>query len=221
MCFLNSRNFSRLAAGGANSPIHIFDINNNCRILHKIPRISTISSCYYNQMLCGIRFLDNNGNCLLVGYNGGYIKTFDFRISDTNSQFTLHLPNNDKKNSELICCFDRNANSSTLCVGTERMRDFVKVVFYDLRKMKAIFQFGSPYNSDMASIQFHPNNPNQLIAGGIDGIIDIFDISYPDDDISLEVIETQSSIYRINWYISLYYIFLFYLLLDNCLQIIN
>lgn len=194
-----------MAAGIDNGTVHIFDIGNSCQLLHQIPKMQTASD-FNSQMSRGVRFLDSNGNCILVGSNEGCIKLYDIRTSGAMSQFTYFLPKSKESVFESICCFDRNASGDIIGVGVKENHEYAKLVFFDIRQNKFLYQFDGVYITEISSMQFHPSNPTQLITGGTNGIIDKFDITHSDIKMALKVIKCHSPIYRLNWYVYFFYI---------------
>lgn len=51
-------------------------------------------------------------------------------------------------------------------------------------------------NDDITDLQFHPSRPNHLLAGGIDGLVSIFDTNVQDEDDSLLQVINHGPIHK-------------------------
>lgn len=50
-------------------------------------------------------------------------------------------------------------------------------------------------------VKFHPDNPNKLISGSTDGLINLYDLSQSsEDDAFIDCLNTESSIEELSWF---------------------
>ncbi|XP_068145975.1 WD repeat-containing protein 89 [Drosophila tropicalis] len=194
--------FTRLAVGLSNNAVQIHDINSAG---------SSISNSY-NLMdngeaskvcICGLRFLDDTPNLLLVGSTDGPVRLFDLRTSAEQAKYEYKTKSFDVPKS--ITSFDSNANGRIICCGTEQYMSNVFLLFFDVRTRKQMGAFFESHEKDVTSVRFHKNNPDILCSGSVDGLINIFDIKESDEDEALQnTINTESSVYRLNWHKNVY-----------------
>lgn len=152
--------------------------------------------------ICGVRFMDETPNLLLVGTTNGLVRLFDLRSNKEEAKFE----NNPATEAEAaampkdIVCFDRNANSRVLCVGTEQHHNNVFMLFYDLRERKQMGGYFDCHQDDVTTLRFHPQNPDLMCSGSTDGLINIFDLQKTsEDDALLTTLNTVSSVHKVNW----------------------
>lgn len=182
-----------LAAGLSDGSVRLFDISSERGLYITAPRTTDIKN---SPCICGVRFFDETPNLLLVGTTNGLVRLIDLRTENEVTRFKY-----DSKYSQNILCFDYNSNSSVLCMGTERRADCVYMLFYDVRERKQINCYSESHYDDVTSLKFHPQKPNLLCSGSTDGLINIFDLKETnEDDALLHVINTESSVHKMNWH---------------------
>ncbi|KAL9115956.1 MAG: hypothetical protein Q9227_000324 [Pyrenula ochraceoflavens] len=52
------------------------------------------------------------------------------------------------------------------------------------------------HNDDLTQLEFHPTSPDRLLSGATDGLVNVFDISIPDEDDALVQVVNHSSIHK-------------------------
>lgn len=185
-----------MAVGLSDTSVHIFDISSERGLTHiqNIPSITEATNKNLN--VCGVRFLDDTPNTLLVGTTNGFVRLFDLRTQTEEARFK-----NDKKPAQNhISCFDRNANSRLLCTGTEELESSVYMFFYDIREQKLMGHYSDSHQGEVTTLRFHPQNPDILGSGSTDGLINTFDLRETSEDDALQItINTESSVQKINW----------------------
>ncbi|KAH8416097.1 hypothetical protein KR222_008117, partial [Zaprionus bogoriensis] len=200
--------FTRLAAGLSNSSVKIYDLQaaGDLTAVHeeRVPALCG-SSAESEVTVCGVRFLEEGGDTLLVGTTNGLVRLFDLRASGEQARFEykamadaeLALPPVPK----CFTCFDRNANSRIICCGTEQHMGNVYMLFFDVRERKQLGVYHDSHEDDVTTLRFHPSNPDLLCSGGTDGLINVFDIRQSDEDEALlNTINTESSVHRLSWH---------------------
>lgn len=99
--------------------------------------------------------------------------------------------------------FDVNSNERVICVGTEETKGDVFMSFFDVREGKMIGGYWESHENDITQIKFHPTNPNLLLSGSMDGLINSFDISELNEDDALQcTLNTERSVAKLNWLVN-------------------
>nr|XP_033806808.1 WD repeat-containing protein 89-like isoform X3 [Geotrypetes seraphini]XP_033806809.1 WD repeat-containing protein 89-like isoform X3 [Geotrypetes seraphini]XP_033806810.1 WD repeat-containing protein 89-like isoform X3 [Geotrypetes seraphini]XP_033806811.1 WD repeat-containing protein 89-like isoform X3 [Geotrypetes seraphini]XP_033806812.1 WD repeat-containing protein 89-like isoform X3 [Geotrypetes seraphini] len=154
-------------------------------------------------LLNGVRFAHTCENVLFSACSDGTVKCWDARCSSSNavrvfSGFPLNV----------FISFDVNCNDTIICAGTEKYEDDVFMVFWDARSntqnMSATEQplgvYSDCHNDDITQIRFHPTNPNLVVSGSTDGLVNVFDINKDcEDDALVSTCNSNSSVSFINW----------------------
>ncbi|XP_037815766.1 WD repeat-containing protein 89-like [Lucilia sericata] len=201
---------TRLAAGLSDGSVHLFDISSERGLSYSTPDCIAPPPCIDPKnrfTICGVRFVDETPNLLLVGTTNGLVRLFDLRTPGEVGRFE----NNPATEAEAaampknIVCFDRNSNSRVLCVGTEQHHSNVYLLFYDLRERKQMGGYFDSHQDDVTTLRFHPQNPDLLCSGSTDGLINIFDLQKTiEDDALLQTLNTESSVHKVNWHKNVY-----------------
>lgn len=198
--------FTRLAAGLSNTSVKIYDLNATGALaaIHQ-ERVPVVCGTDERVTICGVRFLDESSDTLLVGTTNGVVRLFDLRAEGEQARF-LYKSSPDAEAGlppvpKSISAFDRNANSRIVCSGTEQHMGNVYLLFFDVRERKQLGVYHDSHEDDVTSVRFHPTNPDLLCTGGTDGLINVFDIKETDEDEALlNTINTESSVHRLNWH---------------------
>ncbi|XP_061393573.1 WD repeat-containing protein 89 [Musca vetustissima] len=195
---------TRLAAGLTDTSVHILDISSE-RGLSLFVDLPPMPAIKPGVKVCGVRFLDESPNNLLVGTTNGIVRLFDIRTQKEQARFENDAIIGTQPAPKNICTFDRNANSRLLCTGTEELHSNVYLVFYDLRERKHMGDYFDCHQSDVTTLRFHPQNPDILCSGSTDGLINTFDLKEASEEDALNItINTESSVHKINWHKNVY-----------------
>ncbi|KAH8305172.1 hypothetical protein KR018_009146, partial [Drosophila ironensis] len=193
------RAFGRIAVGLSSSAVHVYNVDaagglaNFCFLPPSESR---------GVGICGVKFLDEGPDNLLVGTTDGYVKLFDLRVRGEQARFrhpgtTNGLP----AVPDTVTCFDSNANGRLLCVGTELRNKMVHLLFFDVRERCFMGQYEESHAQDISAVRFHPRNPDKLITGSVDGLVNQFDVHQVEEDDALEhTVNIESSISRLEWH---------------------
>lgn len=198
--------YTRLAAGLSNTGVKIYDLNaaGSLTAIHQ-ERVPLVSNASEDATICGVRFLDEGGDSLLVGTTNGLVRLFDLRAEGEQARFQYKSSSDAEAGlppvPKTITAFDRNANSRIICSGTEQHMGNVYLLFFDVRERKQLGVYHDSHEDDVTSVRFHATNPDLLCTGGTDGLINVFDIKETDEDEALlNTINTESSVHRLNWH---------------------
>lgn len=187
-----------MAAGLSNAAVHLFDVGSERGICYSTPDCIE-PPAVEGLNISGVRFLDESPNLLLVGSDNGLVRLFDLRTTGEQARFD-HVPEEASRAPKHSVCFDRNCNSRVLCVGTERHQQTAYLLFYDIRKSSVMGAYFECHEDDVTSLKFHPENPDILCSGSVDGLINTYDLKQPDeDDALLNTINTESSVHKLSW----------------------
>ncbi|XP_037948746.1 WD repeat-containing protein 89 isoform X2 [Teleopsis dalmanni] len=188
------------AAGISNGTIQLFDVVAE-RGLSAL-RSDFTQTPGSGSTVCGLRFLDETSNCLLVGTTNGYVRLFDLRAQREQALFDT---TSESSTSKTITSFDCNANSRILCAGKEKYQDNVFLLFFDIRERRKLGGYFESHTDDITSIRFHERDPDLLCSGSTDGYINVYNIKEEtEEDALLTTINTESSVDRLNWHKNVY-----------------
>uniref|UniRef100_A0A034WCZ8 WD repeat-containing protein 89 n=1 Tax=Bactrocera dorsalis TaxID=27457 RepID=A0A034WCZ8_BACDO len=207
--------FTRVAAGLSNAVVHIFDVN--VERAFQISSVASVSTSTPDERvgICGVRFLDDTPNCLLVGENSGIIRLYDLRTQREQARFEENIEHTDNfsyngRGSSMnirkaINCFDSNSNGRIICTGTEQYQGDSFLLFYDVRQREHLGGYFESHEDDITSLRFHDKNPDILCSGSTDGLINVFDIKEEtEDDALTATINVECSIQKLNWHKNIY-----------------
>ncbi|XP_034477317.1 WD repeat-containing protein 89 [Drosophila innubila] len=199
--------FTRIAAGLSNTTVKIYDLSaaGSLTAIHE-ERVPSVVSLHNDVTICGVRFLDDGSDSLLVGTTNGLVRLIDLRANGVQATFEYKTAEQSSPPvPKSITCFDRNANSRVICSGTEQYMSNVYLLFFDVRERKQLGVYYETHEDDVTSVRFHASNPDLLCSGGTDGLINVFDIKQSDEDEALlNTINTESSVHRLNWHRNVY-----------------
>ena len=101
-----------------------------------------------------------------------------------------------------LTSIDLNQNDRVICASTDVQKSGDSfLLFFDIRERKYLGSYWESHSEDITSVKFHSNNPDYLISGGIDGLINMFDISKPDeDDAMINCFNMEGCIDKLYWH---------------------
>lgn len=119
---------------------------------------------------------------------------YDLRTKGYVSKFT------DLDQPTTFTAFDVNSNGRMICVGSEQSKSDVFLSFFDVRQCKVVGGYFESHEADISVVKFHETNPNLLITGATDGLINHFDISEINEDEAIQcTFNTHRSVSHLNW----------------------
>ncbi|XP_043846130.1 WD repeat-containing protein 89 [Dromiciops gliroides] len=153
-------------------------------------------------LLKGVR-LANSSSHVFSACTDGTIKCWDIRLSgETPVQVFKGYPSN------VFISFDINCNDHIICAGTEKVGDDTLMVFWDARMssqntcpVKApLGVYSETHSDDITQVCFHPDNPNMIVSGSTDGLVNVFDISIDnEEDALIATCNSGSSVSSVGW----------------------
>ncbi|XP_069494339.1 WD repeat-containing protein 89 isoform X2 [Ambystoma mexicanum] len=153
-------------------------------------------------LLNGIRFARTSENLLFSASVDGTVKSWDTRLSSSETaQLFKGFPSN------VFTSFDISCNDTLVCAGTEKTEDEVFMVFWDARNAmgspaskQPLGVYSESHNDDITQVCFHPSNPNLLVSGSTDGLVNVFDLNKQNEDDALIVTcNSDSSVSFVGW----------------------
>ncbi|XP_017026992.1 WD repeat-containing protein 89 [Drosophila kikkawai] len=197
------RGFSRIAAGLSSSAVQIFNMDDG----GKLANFSFLPATEKKVVsTCGVKFLDDGPDNVLVGTTDGYVRLYDLRVKGELARFHYEKQSNEVPPApKSFTAFDRNANGRVICCGTDQHMSNVFLVFFDVRERRQMGVYCDSHEDDITSVRFHSQNPDLLTTGSIEGLINVFDIKQPDEDEALlNTVNTESSVARLRWHRNVY-----------------
>ena len=87
-----------------------------------------------------------------------------------------------------------------LCAGTELIGEDVFLLFYDLRSRKLSGGYWESHSNDVTHVAFNPTHPNLLASSAMDGLLNVFDVSQPSEDVALTYcLNAGEDLFHFSW----------------------
>ncbi|KAK3336457.1 WD40-repeat-containing domain protein [Cercophora scortea] len=108
----------------------------------------------------------------------GTVSVWDLRLDPANAQ-ALRIEGNHASLLSLAC----SSETSTLAAGTELADHQASILLWDLRSPSAPkIQYNEVHSDDVTELNFHPKDPNLLLSGSTDGLVNVCDTRITDED---------------------------------------
>ncbi|ELK09851.1 WD repeat-containing protein 89 [Pteropus alecto] len=153
-------------------------------------------------LLNGVKFA-NSCDSIYSSCTDGTVKCWDARLaSEKPVQLFKGYPSN------IFISFDVNCNDHVICAGTEKVDDDALLVFWDARvnsqdlstAKDPLGAYSETHSDDITQVCFHPSNPNMVVSGSTDGLVNVFDISVDnEEDALVTTCNSVSSVSYIGW----------------------
>ncbi|KAM6171173.1 WD repeat-containing protein 89 [Erethizon dorsatum] len=154
------------------------------------------------RLLNGIRFA-NSCDSVYSASADGTVKRWDARLAGEKPvQLFKGYPSN------VFISFDISCNDHVICAGTEKVDDDALLVFWDARinsealstTRDPLGAYSEAHSDDVTQVCFHPSNPNMVVTGSTDGLVNVFDISADDEEHALvTTCNSASSVSCVGW----------------------
>ncbi|KAF1645917.1 WD repeat-containing protein 89, partial [Eudyptes chrysocome] len=154
-------------------------------------------------ILNGVRFAHACESVVFSACSDGTVKCWDIRLATQKAvQIFSGYPSN------VLISFDINCSDLIVCAGTEKVETDTFLVFWDARGVtdcasatkEPLGVYSESHNDDITKICFHPIEPNLVVSGSTDGLVNVFDINRDnEDDALIATCNSDSSVSFIGW----------------------
>ncbi|KAJ8914802.1 hypothetical protein NQ315_014547 [Exocentrus adspersus] len=153
----------------------------------------------HKEKIIGCRFSKQDPNLIYTG-STRFITLWDIRTPEMSViNFIDTTVEND--NFKTFNCFDVSPNERLLTAGTELFGGDAFLLFWDIRKRQLLGGYWESHTDDITQVQFHSENKDSLLSGSTDGLINVYDLSQPnEEDALIDSLNTQSSVDHLLWF---------------------
>lgn len=154
-------------------------------------------------VLAGVRFAHTCDSLLFSACSRGTVKCWDVRSATQEPvQVFTGYPSN------VFISFDVSCSDLIVCAGTEKVEKDSFLVFWDARSItdcvstskEPLGVYSESHNDDITKICFHPIEPNLVVSGSTDGLVNVFDINKDnEDDALISTCNSDSSVSSLGW----------------------
>ncbi|ETV96583.1 hypothetical protein H310_10284 [Aphanomyces invadans] len=122
---------------------------------------------------------------VISGSNDGTIKVWDLRQAQPSAVQTIRV------GEEVWSCSVGCGDTLVVAAAAD------SAVFYDLRTLRKLGQYGESHMDNVTRVQFHPLRRSEVITASDDGIVCLFDCTIAnEDDATISTINVESSVSR-------------------------
>ncbi|ORY54849.1 WD domain-containing protein [Pseudomassariella vexata] len=135
--------------------------------------------------------IDAGGSVVCTAGENGSISIWDLR---QDSAEVARLTDNQVPILSLAC----SSGSFSLVAGTELQQSQSSILIWDVRSTPAPRQtYNEVHSDDVTELNFHPSNPNILLSGSTDGLVNVCDTRITDEDeVIIQTFNHGASIHR-------------------------
>ncbi|NWV99191.1 WDR89 protein, partial [Machaerirhynchus nigripectus] len=154
-------------------------------------------------ILSGVRFAHACDSVVFSACSEGTVKCWDVRSATQKPvQVFSGYPSN------VFISFDVSCSDLIVCAGTEKVEKDTFLVFWDARGItdcastakEPLGVYSESHNDDITRICFHPIEPNLVVSGSTDGLVNVFDINKDnEDDALISTCNSDSSVSSLGW----------------------
>ncbi|NXO43058.1 WDR89 protein, partial [Locustella ochotensis] len=153
--------------------------------------------------LSGVRFARACDSVLFSACSQGAVGTWDLRSA---SQEPVRVFSGHPSNA--FISFDVSCSDLVVCAGTEKVEKDAFLVFWDARGVtdcagaarEPLGVYSESHNDDITKVCFHPTEPNLLVSGSTDGLVNVFDINKDnEEDALISTCNSDSSVSSLGW----------------------
>lgn len=189
---------------GEKSPLVAVSCSNNSIRVYDREALNFIREySSHPSLLSGVKFAHTSGGLLFSACSDGTVKCWDTRLATSEpAQLFCGYPSN------VFISFDVSCNDLVICAGTERAEEDAFMVFWDARgctnstssTKEPLGAYSESHSDDITQICFHPQQPNLVVSGSTDGLVNVFDINKDnEEDALLSTCNSDSSVSFVGW----------------------
>ena len=161
----------------------------------------------HEKSIVGLKFNPNDDEVFFTASADESVKMWDLRESREKSVAEFRVANSGEKKEQGRCypgkplaSFDVSKDGRFLCSGTEQVISDAFLLFWDVRSKNLLGGYWDSHEDDVTSVAFHPDVADRLVSGGVDGIVNVFDVSQNcEDEAVLTSLNTESSVQKLRW----------------------
>lgn len=155
----------------------------------------------------GIKFSPTSTNILYATTEHGVIRMYDIR---TSGKVVAEFKDTslDVDGAKTLISFDISCDEGLIAGGTEYTGGDVFIMFWDIRKGISTITtkdsllggYWESHLDDITCLTFHPTKSSVMASGSTDGLINIYDLTKPSEELALtHTLNTKSSVDRLGW----------------------
>ncbi|EZA57721.1 hypothetical protein DMN91_002428 [Ooceraea biroi] len=164
----------------------------------------TITLSHNRAPIVGIKFSPTSRDILYIANAAGLVTACDLRAD--GKVVAEFKDDSDDGEMKPLASFDVSCNERLIAGGTENTEGDAFILFWDIRKSNSkngeslLGGYWDSHQDDITSLTFHPAKQTVLASGSTDGLINVFDLTQPSEDVALtHSLNTESSVDRLGW----------------------
>ncbi|XP_022657103.1 WD repeat-containing protein 89-like isoform X2 [Varroa jacobsoni] len=130
----------------------------------------------------------------------GFLRLWDLREPDRVSLEMSSTTDPAAELKPLLSC-DVNLEGTVACAGSETLKEDAFILFWDLRNTRKLMGgYWDTHSKDVTQVRFHPSAKSFLLTGGVDGLVNVFDIDEAcEDDALLYTLNAECAVSSVSW----------------------
>jgi len=160
----------------------------------------------HNQPVTGMTSSTNTPDMVMTCSVDQTVKVWDLRLASHSPVHTLAFTGSVAKQQPHCAGKPLSSvavsSSGLVVAGTEQVAGETFLLFWDTRVGNNLMGgYWESHNDDITCLQFHNDKKNILATGSTDGLVNVLDLSQPDEDEALVTSHnTEDSVGRVVWY---------------------
>nr|XP_032818654.1 WD repeat-containing protein 89 [Petromyzon marinus]XP_032818655.1 WD repeat-containing protein 89 [Petromyzon marinus] len=195
----------RLAAASSDRRVRLFD-RRTLRPLAALTR--------HGGPVVGVRFPRHSHDLLFSASEDGAVRCWDVRLCGGRGEEGLGsdpVAVFHSNGGRALASFDVNAPGSLVCAGTERSDNDAFLTFWDARggrgssrgpsgEVQPVGVYEESHSDDITQVCFHPADAERVASGGVDGLVNVFDLRQGSEEDALQATcNSHSSVAALGW----------------------
>ncbi|XP_070169988.1 WD repeat-containing protein 89 [Polyergus mexicanus] len=181
--------------------------DHTCVIYSVGESLNRVITLEHNQApIMGVKFSLTSRNILYTATNDGQITACDLRAK--GKIVAEFKDSTEDGKTKPLASFDISCDDRLIAGGTEHTGGDAFILFWDVRyngskmenKNNLLGGYWESHMDDVTCLSFHSVKQNVLASGSTDGLMNIFDLTQPSEDLALTCsLNTESSVDRLGW----------------------